>query len=341
MTVADVYQKAVPLEIQVIGTAEPSQTVAVRAQITGELTNVNFTEGDDVTKGQVLFSLDKRALEATLAQAEATLQRDVAQEANARASAARYQDLQTRGIATKEQADQSRTTATALDATLSADRAAIDNIKVQLLYATILAPISGRTGQLMVHEGNLVRANDTTPLVVINQVTPINVSFGIPEGRLPDLKRYLAQRTLRVTATPSNDSTTSSDGQISFIDNSIDQTTGTIKVKGTFRNADRKLWPGQFVKVVVTLTTDPNAIVVPTAAIQNSQQGQYVFVVKPDKTVELRTISVERASADETIIKSGLKPGETVVTDGQIRLVPGSRINVKPPVGTRGDKATS
>lgn len=341
VTVGDVTQKAMPVEILLIGTAEASQTVAIRAQMTGELTAVNFKEGDDVVKGQVLFSLDRRALEATLAQARANLERDTAQATNAKASAARYQDLLGRGIATKEQADQSRTTATALEATLGADRAAIENAGVQLQYATIASPISGRTGTLMVHAGNLVRANDATPLVVINQVTLINISFGLPEGRLADLKRYLALGTLRVKAIPPGGATASSDGQISFIDNAIDQTTGTIKIKGSFRNADRTLWPGQFVKVTVTLTTDPGAIVVPTSAIQNGQQGQYVFVVKPDKTVEIRAVDVERFTTDETVIGKGLKPGETVVTDGQIRLVPGSRISVKPPVGARGDKATT
>ena len=249
---AIVEQKSMPLALAVIGTAEASSNVAVRSQITGSLTSVNFKEGDDVTKGQVLFTLDRRPLEGALQQAQATLQRDMAQAAQAKSTAARFQDLQSRGIATKEQADQSRTAAAALEATLESDRAAVENAKVQLQYATIAAPISGRTGALIVDEGNLVRANDTTPLVVINQVAPIYVSFGIPEGRLPELRRYLAQGTVRVEATPPGETTTSS-GRITFIDNAVDSTTGQIRIKAAFPNADRRLWPGQFANVDVTL----------------------------------------------------------------------------------------
>lgn len=330
VTVADVVQKSMPIDIRVIGTAEAFSTVAVHAQITGQLTSVNFKEGDDVKKGQVLFELDRRPYEAALQQAQANLQRDIAQAANAQSQAQRYQDLADRGIATKEQLETSRTGATALNATVEADRAAVDNAKIQLQYATITAPIAGRTGALMVHEGNLVRANDTTPLVVINQISPIFVSFAIPEARLPELKQYMARRTLRVEAQPPNDDGPPSTGQISFVDNNVDPTTGTIRIKGSFPNERHQLWPGQFVNVVVTLTTDPTAVVVPTAAVQAGQQGSYVFVVKADKTVEMRPVEVARASADESVIQRGLKPGETVVTDGQLRLVPGTRISVKP-----------
>jgi multidrug efflux system membrane fusion protein len=326
---ATVTEKAVPLELNVIGSAEAYSTVAVRAQITGALTSVGFQEGDDVRKGQVLFTLDRRPLEAALEQAKANLQKDVAQAANAKAQAQRYQDLAERGIATKEQLDTSRTAATALEATLEADRAAVENAEVQLQYATIVSPIAGRTGALQVHEGNLVRANDATPLVVINQVTPIYVSFGIPEARLPELKRYLDQGSVKVEALAPNDTGAPSVGRITFVDNSVDATTGTIKIKGTFSNETRHLWPGQFVNVAVTLTTDPHAVVVPTEAVQTGQQGQYVFVVKPDKTVELRNITVARSVEAESVIKQGLKAGETVVTDGHLRLTPGSRISVK------------
>lgn len=328
VSTATVEQKSVPLAISVIGASEPFHTVAVRAQITGGLTSVKFKEGDDVKEGQILFELDRRPLEAALAQAQANLARDTAQEANARSSSARYQDLLTRGIATREQADQARTAAEALGATLQADRAAVDNAAVQLQYATIPAPISGRTGTLMVHEGNLVRANDTTPLVVINQVSPIFVSFGIPEGQLPDLKRYMAQGTVRLEASPPNE-TEKAVGRITFIDNAVDPTTGQIKIKGTFPNEDHLLWPGQYANVVVTFKNDPNAIVVPTAAVQNGQAGNYVFVVKADKTADIRNVVVERQAADVTVIKDGLKPGETVVTDGQNRLIGGSRISIK------------
>jgi multidrug efflux system membrane fusion protein len=330
-----VAEKAIPLDMGVIGTAEAYQTVAVRAQITGELTSVNFREGEDVRKGQVLFTLDRRPLEAALQQARANLQRDTAQAANAAAQAQRYDDLAARGIATKEQVDTSHTAAAALDATLAADRAAVDNATVQLQYATISAPIAGRTGALMVHAGNLVRANDQTSLVIINQVSPIFVTFGIPEARLPELKQYMARGTVKVAARAPTDSGASSEGHITFVDNAVDPTTGTIKIKGTFPNEVRHLWPGQFVNVAVTLTTDVHAIVVPTTAVQAGQQGTYVFVVKPDQTVELRAVLVARTADAESIIKQGLKPGETVVTDGQLRLVAGSRVSIKSGPGAK------
>jgi multidrug efflux system membrane fusion protein len=329
VTVAPVVTKSMPIEIRVIGTVEPFSTVAVRSQITGQLTAVDFKEGDDVRQGQVLFSLDRRPLEAALRQAEANLERDVAQAENAASQAKRYEDLAGRGIASREQVDTTRTGAAALSATVEADRAAVENAKVQLQYATISAPLAGRTGALMVHEGNLVRANDATPLVVINQVAPIFVSFAIPESRLPDLRRYMAQESLRVEATPPNDGRPASSGRITFVDNSVDPNTGTIRIKGTFPNDDRRLWPGQYVNVVVTLTSDPAAVVVPAAGIDAAQEGQYAFVVKPDQTVEFRPVEVARTNGAEVVIKSGLKPGEIIVTDGHLRLVPGSRIAVK------------
>jgi multidrug efflux system membrane fusion protein len=342
VTTATVEQKPMPLAINVIGSAEAYSNVAVHPQITGELTSVDFKEGGDVTKGEIIFTLDFRPLQAALDQAEANLARDMAQASNAQSSAARYEDLQSRGIATTEQADQSRTSAAALQATVEADRAAVTNAKVQLQYATIMAPISGRTGALMVHEGNLVRANDTTPLVVINQVSPIYVSFGIPEGQLPDLKRYMAQGSVAVEAAPPGE-TVSSKGHITFIDNAVDPTTGQIKIKASFPNEDRRLWPCQFVNVTLTLKVEPGAIVVPTAAVQNGQQGSYVFVVKPDRTVEQRSIAVERDAAESTVVQNGLTQGEIIVTDGQLRLAAGSKVSVKSGPGgadTRGTRAT-
>ena len=329
VTVAQVVQKAMPLEVKVIGSVEASSNVAVRAQITGELTSVQFKEGDDVKEGQVLFTLDRRPLEAALKQSEANLARDIAQAANAQAQAKRYEDLADRGIATREQVDTSNATATALEATVGADRAAVENARVQLQYATIPAELSGRTGALMAHPGNLIRANDTTPLVVINQLSPANVLFAIPEAELPELKRYMAQGTIAVQAQPPNDETAPSQGHITFVDNSVDQTTGTIKVKGSFPNVDHRLWPGQYVNVIVTLTTDRDATVVPVAAVQAGQQGSYVFVIKLDQTAELRPVHVARQTATEIILKDGVTPGETVVTDGHLRLVPGSRVSIK------------
>jgi multidrug efflux system membrane fusion protein len=332
---ATVADKAIPLEIDVIGTVEAYSTVSVRAQLTGELTSVTFKEGDDVRKGQVLFTLDRRPLESALEQARANLQRDAAQAANAKAQAQRYQDLAARGIATREQVDTTQTAAAALEGTLAADRAAVENATVQLQYATIAAPIAGRTGALMVHEGNLIRANDVAPLVVINQVSPIYVSFAIPESRLSELKQYIARGSVKVEALAPNDPGPPSVGRITFVDNTVDPTTGTIRIKGTFPNEARHLWPGQFVNVSVTLTIDPHAVVVPTAAVQAGQQGSYVFVVKPDSTVELRQVTVARTQDNETIIKQGLKPGETVVTDGQLRLTSGSRISIKSGPGSK------
>jgi multidrug efflux system membrane fusion protein len=333
VSVSKAIQKAVPIEVKVIGSVEPSSTVAIRAQVTGELTSVAFKEGDDVREGQVLFELDRRPLEAALKQAEANLQRDTAQAANAEAQAKRAQELAERGIATREQLETAKSTANAMDATLAADRAAVDNARVQLQYATIRAPISGRTGQLMVHPGNLVRANDTTALVVINRISPVNVSFAVPEAQLPMVREYLSRGEVRVQAASPSGEEGPSEGHITFVDNSVDPTTGTIRMKGSFTNADHRLWPGQFVNVVIRLATDPNAIVVPSVAVQLGQDGSYVFVVKPDQTAELRTVEVGRINGDETIISKGVSPGDTVVTDGQLRLVSGSRVTLKPEVG--------
>ena len=331
VTVGHSEQKPIPLAVEVIGSVEASSTVSIRAQVTGELNSVNFQEGQDVSEGQVLFSLDPRPLQATLAQAEANLARDTAQAANAAAQAQRAADLAERGIATREQVETASSASNALQATLAADRAAVDNARVQLQYATIPAPISGRTGALMVHPGNLVRANDTAPLVVINQVSPIFVSFAIPEAQLPTLKDYLGKGAVHVEANPPSGEGSPSEGQITFVDNAVDPTTGTIRVKASFKNERRRLWPGQFVNVVMTLATDPNAIVVPAAAVQSGQQGPYVFVVKPDNTAELRPVQIGRTRGDDTIVIKGLAAGETVVTDGQIRLVAGSRVSIKQP----------
>src|SRR5215213_1435949 len=335
VTLAKVVRKPMPLELTAIGAVEPSSSVAVRAQITGELTSVNFKEGDDVQQGQVLFTLDRRPLEAALKQAEAALTRDQAQLANATAQAQRARELASRGIATREQVDTTSTAVSALEATVGADRAAIENATVQLQYATIKSPISGRTGVLMVHPGNLVRANDPTPLVVINQVTPVQVAFGIPERQLGLLKQHLAQNTLRVEARLQGDQNQPAIGRIAFVDNAVDQTTGMIRIKGTFANGDRRLWPGQFVNVVTVLATDPQAMVVPSVAVQSRQQGSYVFAVKDDRTVELRPVAISRTNGNESIVEKGLKDGETVVTDGQLRLVPGSRISDKTAAGEK------
>ena len=338
VAIGSVVRKAMPLDTAVVGTVEAYSTVSVRAQITGELTEVKFQQGDDVTEGQELFVLDRRPLEGILQQAQATLERDTAEAANAKAIMGRYEELVQRGIVAREQRDNARTSVARLEATLASDRAAVENAKVQLQYATIRAPISGRTGALMVNAGNLVRANDQAPLVTINQVTPIYVSFGLPEPLLPDLRRYMARGTLRVEARPTNSDGHIAVGTITFIDNAVDQTTGTIKVKGTFPNADRQLWPGQFVNVVVRMTTETEALVVPSLAVQTGPEGPYVYRVKPDQTVELRPVVVARVAGNDTVIKEGVEPGDTVVTDGHLRLIPGSRISVR---GAETAKPTS
>jgi multidrug efflux system membrane fusion protein len=329
VTVGPVVRKNMPLDASVVGTVEAYSTVSVRAQITGELTAVHFQQGDDVQAGQELFALDRRPLEAALLQAQANLERDTAEAANAKAIVQRYEQLVERGIVAKEQRDNARTIVARLEATLASDRASVENAKVQLQYATIRAPISGRTGVLMVNAGNLVRANDQAPLVTINQVTPIYVSFSFPEALLADLRRYMARGTLRVEARPSSGDDHLAVGDITFVDNAVDLSTGTIKVKGTFPNSDRVLWPGQFVNVVVRLATEAAAIVVPTVAVQTGPDGSYVYLVKPDQTVEMRPVIVARVSGTETLIKEGVTAGDTVVTDGHLRLVPGSRISIK------------
>ena len=338
VTVDKVVEKEMPLDVNVVGTVEAFSTVAVRAQVTGELKDVNFEQGEDVQAGQVLFTLDHRPLEAALHQAEANLARDTAQAENAKVVAQRMDDLVERGVGTREQRDTARTTAAALEAVVGANKAAVENARVQLQYATIRAPIAGRTGVLMVNAGNLVRANDQTPLVVINQVSPTYVSFGVPEALLPDLRRYMAQRELDVEAVPPNEEIVPAHGRISFVDNQVDQTTGTIRIKATFPNTNRRLWPGQFVNVRVKLSTDLRAIVVPSVAVQAGPEGHYVYVVKGDQTVEMRPVDVARTAGRETVLRQGVKPGEAVVIDGQLRLVPGSRITIK---GGTPEKADS
>jgi membrane fusion protein, multidrug efflux system len=363
--------KAVPVTIPAVGTAEPLATVQIRAQVTGQLSKIHFTEGQEVQKGAALFSLDARPFEAALQQAQAVLARDTAQTKNAQSQRVRYEDLFKRGLIPRDQYETQMATAAALESTLEADQAAIENAKLNLQYTRIIAPISGRTGALNVHEGDLVRANDTTPLVIINQVAPIYVTFSVPGRYLPDIRRYQAQQGLKIQAriqapgTPgapqvappnagatsmATDGGTKADpppptptpttaaieaGTVSFIDNSVDPTTGTIKMKGTFANTDHALWPGLFVQVTLILRTDPNAIVVPSVAVQSTQAGQFVFVVTPDRTAEVRNVTVERQQGDDSVISQGLKPGEEVVTDGQLRLTSGSRVST----GTRGDGA--
>lgn len=324
VTVATAQKKNMPVQIQAIGTVQPLQTVAIRALVGGELTRVWFREGDEVRRGQTLFTIDPRPFQAALAQAQANLARDQAQLRNAEAERARYADLVKKDYVTAEDFDRINAAADAARAVVAADRAAIDTSRLQLSYSHIRAPLDGKTGSLQVHAGNIVRANDTTPLVVINQVHPVNVQFAVPER---DLGR-LRVTGVPVTATPQGSSTAES-GRLSFVDNAVDPTTGTITLKASFSNDDRALWPGQYVNVAVTLSDRPDAVVVPAQAVQTSQNGQYVYVVKSDNGVEMRPVAVEQQIDEQAIIGKGVAAGETVVTDGQLKLTPKSKVQIK------------
>ena len=389
VAVAPVEQKSVALLVQAIGTVEARAVVSVRAQVGGELLRIHFKEGQDVKRGEVLFTIDPRPLEAALAQAQANLARDrglvqqaratlerdqarvvqaraalardQAQARNAESDAKRYEELWNRQLIAQEQYFQFRTNAEALSATVradeadirsaeqtvraseaairaaeqtaQADEAAVDSAKIQLGFTTIRAPIDGRTGSLQLHEGNVVRAGGTTDstLLVINQIQPVYVSFTVPQQQLAAIKRYMGEGPLEVRAYPAGDPQPLR-GTVTFVDNAVDQTTGTIRLKGTFANEDRRLWPGQFANVELTLTVEPDALVVPAAAVQSGQQGsQFVFVVKPDSTVDARRVTVKRVQGSEAIVAEGLKRGESVVVDGQPRLVAGAKVEVRQP----------
>lgn len=326
--VANVVQKTIPVELRAVGTVEAYSTVSVRSQITGSLTRVHFKEGRDVQKGDLLFTIDPRPFEAALKQAEAILARDVAQLENALLQARRYEELVKKQYVSQEQYDQIRTNAGALEAVVQADKAAVENARVQLSYCYIYSPVTGRTGSLLVSEGNVVRVNDATPLLVINQVSPIYVNFTLPEQHLSEIKRRMDGGKLSVEANRQNENL-DEQGVLSFVDNAVDRTTGTIRLKATFANDSRRLWPGQFAQVALLLSNQPDAIVIPSQAVQTGQDGQHVFVLKSDSAVELRSVVVSRTLDGEAVIEKGLQPGEKVVTDGQFLLGPGSKVQVK------------
>ncbi len=333
VVVASVEQKSVPVQITAIGAVEAYSTVSIKPNVSGQLTGVYFKEGDYVRKGQLLFAIDKRPFEAALAQQKGNLAHDIAQAENARAQARRYDALEKAGVIAKEQAEQMTTSAAALDAAVEADKAAVENAKVQLTYCTIYSPLQGRTGNLMVKAGNMVKANDVPILVTINQVEPIYVTFTVPEQYLEEIKQSFSRRKLPVSASVPHSTEPLGVGELSFLDNQVDQTTGTIKLKGTFPNRQRRLWPGQFVNTALTLATRPDAIVVPSQALQTGQNGQFVYVIKPDMTAESRPVVVSQNVGSQAVIQKGLQPGERVVTDGQLRLVPGAKVELKSPVG--------
>jgi membrane fusion protein, multidrug efflux system len=326
--IATVASRTMPVELQAIGNVEAISTVTIKAQISGQLVGVHFKEGDFVKKGQLLFTIERPPFEAALRQAEGTLAKDEAQSLNTKLDAERYQGLGKQGVVSKQQVDAAGAAANAMAATVAADKAAVETAKINLEYTSIYSPINGRTGSVGVKEGNLVKANDVPILVTINQIEPIYVSFSIPEQQLAELKQYSNTKSLKVDAAPQG-GTQRFQGRLTFIDNSVDLTTGTIKLKATFDNAAHALWPGQFADVNMTLKSQPNAIVVPTAALQTSQNGTYVYVVEQDLTAKQQPVKVGWNVGEDTVIASGLQPGQRVVTDGQLRLTPGAKVDIK------------
>jgi membrane fusion protein, multidrug efflux system len=367
--IAKASQKNVPVEVQVIGNVEAYSTISVKAQVTGQLNEVAFHEGDFVKKGELLFTIDQRPLEAALnqsqanvakdeaalGQAQANLARDRAQARYAEAQATRYQQLFDQKIISRDQAEQLRANADAvaqavqadlatiesMKASIGASRAQVENAKVQLGYTKIYSPITGRTGNLTVKQGNVVTANNME-MMTINQVEPIYVTFAVPESQLTAIKTYMAQGKLPVRVKPQDDESSEEVGTLTFVDNTVDMTTGTIKLKGTFPNSDHKLWPGEFVRVILKLTTQRDAITVPNEAVQTGQAGSFVYVVKEDRSVESRPVKVGARVENDMVIDSGLEAGETVVTEGQLRLAPGSKVVVRDgrggPGGGRGGR---
>jgi multidrug efflux system membrane fusion protein len=366
VSVAKVAMKDVPVDIQVIGNVEAYSSIAVKAQVGGELTRVSFKEGDYVKAGDLLFSIDPRATraqlqqveanllknKAQLQQAQANLARDIAQQKYAEAQAARYAKLMQEGVISKEQSEQVRANAAALLQGVEADKAAIEsaraeiaatqatveNVKVQLDYTEVRSPIDGRTGSINVKQGNVVTGS-SVDLMTINQVQPIYVTFAVPESQLRPVKRYMELNKLQVIAIPQDDEGTRETGVLTFVDNNVDMTTGTIRLKGTFPNQDRKLWPGEFVRVTLRLTTKSNALIVPNQAVQTGQDGPFVFVVKADRTVESRPIATGARIDEDMVVERGLEAGETVVTEGHLRLAPGTRIQLRDNRGAPGKKA--
>lgn len=381
---ATAVQRSVPVQVVTVGTVQAYTTVGVKSQVAGQIEQVHFTEGQEVRRGDLLFTIDPRPLQASVRQTEATvardraalrqaeaasaqrraevaqalanLERDEAQLTNARVQEERYAALLKQELIAREQYDQVRTALAALQATVNADRAAVDNARasaraaeamvdsaraailaneamvetarLQLAYTTIRAPMDGRTGNLLVQGGNVVKSTEDDPLVVIAQIRPIYVSFAVPEQHLTAVQKYRAQGALKVEAVLDGGRRTVV-GAVTFMNNTVDPSTGTIQLKATFQNTDNVLWPGQFVDVALTLTSE-QAVLVPAQAVQAGQQGSYVFVVKADSTVESRPVKVGRRLARELVIEQGVKAGEQVVTDGQLRLVPGARVEIKP-----------
>jgi multidrug efflux system membrane fusion protein len=329
VTAAVALQKTVPVQLTAIGTVESIASVSIKSRISGQLVQVHFKEGQDVSKGQLLFTIDPRPYEVDLKEAQARLAKDKILVGKAELDAKRYAELAGKDFVSKDKSEQARANAAALKATVAGDQAAVENAQLQLSYCYIHAPFNGRTGSLLVDEGAQIKANDDRGLVDITQITPIYVGFSLPQQDLGRIQQHMQQQTLPVAAFLPGDRAHPEQGSLTFLDNRISSDTGTIGLKATFDNSDRRLWPGQFVDVVLTLTTRPDAVVVPSQAIQTGQQGLFVFIIKPDMTVEDRPVKTAMTVGGETVVDSGVSPGERVVTDGQFRLVPGSRVQVR------------
>jgi membrane fusion protein, multidrug efflux system len=329
--VAKVAQQTVAVRIRAIGNVEAYATVALKSRVDGQIVQVNFKEGQRVRKGEVLFKIDSRPFEAALRQVEANLLRDTAQQEQARSQERRYQELLQKNFISKEAYAQIRTNADTAAAAALASRAAVDNARLQLEYCTIRSPLDGFVGKVMLQMGNMVKANDTNPLVVINQVQPIYVNFAVPEQALSEIRSYMAKGALPVEALPPNSDRAAAVGTLSFVDNAVDTTTGTIRLKGVFPNRDSALWPGQFVNVSLKLYDQKDALLVPSQAVQTGPKGQYVYVVKSDMTAEVRKVELARVDGDYAIIAKGLANGETVVVKGQLRVAPGTKVTIAKP----------
>ncbi len=327
VTVAKAVQKTVPIDLTAIGSADAFTNVSIKAQVNAIMKEVHIKEGQFVKKGDLLFTLDARPFEAALAQAQGTLAHDKATAELNRVEAERYAALYKAGVAAKEQLDQMQANADAQQAAVRADEAAVQAAQLQVDYCKIYAPTDGRLGAIQVYPGNVVKQNDVPVLIVINQISPIFVDFAVPEQYFAPIEKFMAKGSLRVQATPYGD-TQPETGELTFVDNTVDNTTGTIKLKARFPNADHRLWPGQFSTVTLRLAEDENATVVPSQAVQTGTRGDYIYVVKSDSTAEQRPVKVARTVAGDSVISSGIQPGETVVTDGQLRLIPGMKVEV-------------
>jgi len=320
-------QQSMPVQLQTIGNIEPFSTIALKARVDGQIVAVNFKEGQEVRKGAVLFRIDARPFEAALKQAEANALRDAASRDQARSQERRYQELLAKNFVSKEAYAQIATNAQVAEATAKSSEAAVENARINLAYCTIASPIDGFVGKVLLQVGNLVKANDVGSLVVINQVRPIYVNFSVPEQQLTQVRQSMAAAALDVAVSTSDASHKPlASGRLVFIDNAVDQSTGTIKLRAEFANRDLALWPGQFVTAVLKLYDQKDAIVVPAAAVQTGPQGEYVFVFTPDATAQVRKVTVARTEGDKAVIAKGLAAGEKVVTRGQLRIVPGAKL---------------